>query len=292
MLTSECPACRSAATRVAGARDGHAIIGCDACGTEFFPRPIEAPTDYQDYYPYLGDFDAARRDWELAVRRRKHTFQLRMLAKLTHGRRLLDVGAGPGYFCRRATELGWTTSGVEVSQSALREGRDHHGVAYISLAAVAPGNVDAITCHHVLEHIDDPAAFLAVLRSKLAPGGVLVLQVPNNVPLSFWLRNAASRGRHLCSLYYPVHLTGFTSTGLRTLLARSGFDAVRVRDVSMWSRFYDPFFLRNYFRSPTLPGKLRGAFKATRHTVRSAVDVAGVALGRGDWLVGYFRVQP
>ena len=58
---------------------------------------------------------------------------------------------------------------------------------------LADGSVDVIICHHVLEHIEFPQTFLRALRTKLRVGGLLVVHVPNQEPLSFYLRNKLAR---------------------------------------------------------------------------------------------------
>jgi hypothetical protein len=64
--------------------------------------------DYKDYYPYLKDFDEARFEWELDIRRSKFLRQLHDIRQFVpEGSTLVDIGAGPGYFCRVATEQGW-----------------------------------------------------------------------------------------------------------------------------------------------------------------------------------------
>ena len=71
---------------------------------------------------------------------------------------------------------------------------------------------DTVLCTEVLEHIPDPAAFLARAGRCLRPGGRLVLTVP-----------FAARWHFL-----PYDYWRFTPSGLRQLLTEAGFDEVRV----------------------------------------------------------------
>ena len=216
-----CPSCRAQGQRHWGRRDGHDMWACTECGLVYFPRPIVQTYDYQDYYPYLRGFDEPRIKWELAVRRSKYVGQLKIIRRnAPQASTLLDVGAGPGYFTRVANECGFSARGVEPSLEARRAGRDHYGVSYVELDEVQDDSIDVLTCHHVLEHVEWPQDFLALLRRKLKKGGLLVLHVPNQQPMSFRLRQILSGGRgdtH-CSLYYPIHVNGFTS---RSLVATS-----------------------------------------------------------------------
>jgi 2-polyprenyl-6-hydroxyphenyl methylase/3-demethylubiquinone-9 3-methyltransferase len=46
------------------------------------------------------------------------------------------------------------------------------------------GQYDLITCMEVIEHVADPAAFIAALAKRLAPEGLLVLSTPNQTSRS------------------------------------------------------------------------------------------------------------
>ncbi len=43
---------------------------------------------------------------------------------------------------------------------------------------------DLVTSMEVIEHVSDTAAFLAALRDRLAPGGLMILSTPNRTPKS------------------------------------------------------------------------------------------------------------
>lgn len=106
---------------------------------------------------------------------------------------------------------------MEVSEVAVEHGRQHFQVEYTSLDKIAEASVDAITCHHVLEHLAQPQEFLEVIWRKRVPGGLFVVHVPHQQPLTFGLRDLL--GRNLgpdrdtwCSLYGNIHISGFTKS--------------------------------------------------------------------------------
>jgi SAM-dependent methyltransferase len=72
---------------------------------------------------------------------------------------------------------------------------------------------DTVLCTEVLEHIPDPAAFLARAGRCLRHGGRLVLTVP-----------FAARWH-----FIPYDYWRFTPSGLRQLLVGAGFDEVHVQ---------------------------------------------------------------
>ena len=274
-------------TLVWGRKDGRAIYRCPDTDAVFFDRDELGKNDYQDFYPYLKLFDTARFDWELRIRRRHYERQLELMRRFVSGTRLLDVGAGPGYLVRVALDQGWDAAGVEVAQEAVRCGQEQFGVRYVRLEEVADGSLDAITCHHVLEHLAEPMPFLELVHRKLRPGGLFVLHVPHQQPLTFVvrdrLRRLAQRGNAetFCSLYGDIHVTGFTGQSLRSVLERCSYRTQFIRTAGMWSMFYDPFFFRSYVKD-------RAWTAMTCKFARSVLDNAGNTIGLGDWVVGYF----
>ncbi len=293
----ECPACSERSSRLWGEESKQPILKCAACGSTFFERPIARPHEYDTYYPYLAEFDSARYRWELDQRRRHFRFQLSQIERANPpGRELVDFGAGPGYFCAIAQELGWKASAIETSAPAIEAGQREFGVQYTALDRLQDGSCATFTMFHVLEHLDAPSAFLRSIRRKLASGGVLVIHVPNRESLSSFLRHwikGLLRGssNRRGSLYYPEHITGFTPAGLITCANRAGFDLIRLRQRTLFSRFYDPWLLRNYFYSVDGQPKSNGVISLTRRILLGLCDQLGSMMGRGDWLIAHFRAR-
>ena len=269
-----------------GERDGRLIFRCPDTGALFIDRAALGEETYQQYYQYLADFDSRRFDWELRIRRKKIQRQLRLMEHLAPGKRIADVGAGPGYLCRIAALEGWSPVGIEISAEAVRHGEEQFGVRYTKLEEIPDESLDVISCQHVLEHVAKPVEFLQALRRKLASSGLLVLHVPHEQPLTFFLRERLSRllRRHrdtYCTLYGDIHVSGFSPESLARVVEGQGFKAQFIRTAGMWSRYYDPFFAREYVR--------RGQWLALmRKGIRSAVELLGNPVGKGDWIVGYF----
>lgn len=97
---------------------------------------------------------------------------------------VLDLGGGTGGDAVRLALLGHRVTVVDPSPDALaslhRRGVEaglHDGVQGIQgdatdlLEHVAPGSVDLVICHGVLEHVDDPGRALAAMATVLRDGG-------------------------------------------------------------------------------------------------------------------------
>jgi 2-polyprenyl-3-methyl-5-hydroxy-6-metoxy-1,4-benzoquinol methylase len=282
-----CPVCLSRDSCVWGVRTSHQIHECKSCGLAFFDRNEFEAHDYQTYYEYTDDWDDARVAWELAIRRRALSKQLQQIGTYVNGRTILDLGAGPGYLCRVATDLGWDAFGIETSDKARRIGTEFLGVRYTDVKDVKHESFDCITCYHVLEHISQPSDFISQLSSMLKPGGVIAVHVPHREPLSSLMRNRLNLLKRngverLCALYVPEHISGFTQNSLLRAFALKGFQPLMVRTCGMWSKYYDPFFLRNYLTE-------RKYVSILKHSARCVIDNLGVTVGLGDWVVGHFR---
>jgi SAM-dependent methyltransferase len=97
--------------------------------------------------------------------------------------RALDVGCGNGPTLRALAALapGWRLSGHDISDAnaARLAAIPSFERLYTGATADIDGPFDLITLFHSLEHLPSPVAGLAALRGKLAPGGLLLVEVPN-----------------------------------------------------------------------------------------------------------------
>jgi SAM-dependent methyltransferase len=157
----------------------------------------------------------------------------RLDRRVTSRGALLDVGCGDGLFALVAKEAGWRVDGIEFSPEGARRAAARLGrpVAVGDLAASAhlPGPFEVITLWHVLEHLPEPRPMLEAAHRRLAPGGLLVVAVPNldNLPMRAAYRLARRRPY---PLYEPgarePHLSHFNPKSLRAMLGRCGFGAI------------------------------------------------------------------
>lgn len=97
--------------------------------------------------------------------------------------RLLDIGCGNGPLLQAMGRLrpGWMLAGAEQSATVRDRILALPGVALFHagpLDELTPG-FDLVSMVHVLEHVADPANFLRQAARLLAPGGVLLIQVPS-----------------------------------------------------------------------------------------------------------------
>jgi 2-polyprenyl-3-methyl-5-hydroxy-6-metoxy-1,4-benzoquinol methylase len=134
--------------------------------------------------------------------------------------RLLDVGCGNGEYLLTMSRLGWEVQGIEPDAVAAALARQA-GLAVSNTpfesAPLLAESFAAITLHHVIEHLADPAETLQRLYRALRPGGVLVSISPN--PAGVLARWFGSCWRQLDT---PRHYTLMGPAALATLARRVG----------------------------------------------------------------------
>jgi SAM-dependent methyltransferase len=180
--------------------------------------------------------------------------------------RLLDVGCGNGAKLVEFANRGYEIWGTDVSGDALAAAlkkvpRGTFFKAELPELALPGGAFHYIRLDNVLEHLPQPLAMLQECRRLLAPGGQLLIYVPNgNSPSVRFL------GRYSISSWIPYHLTLFTPKSLKMLCAQAGFNDVHL---SGWvPTSWPPLSImqliwkrRTWLRSPLVPGWLAYCFR-------------------------------
>ena len=214
------------------------IVACENCGLmrlSPIPPPEELPRYYPSNYWYAPDGSVAaglEENYRRLVLRDHVRFVTRALAEAGDSGPLLDVGCGGGLFPRMIRERGFPAVGLDSSPEAAAVAWHTNGVPVLcgdlAQAPLARASFRAVTMFHVLEHLYDPRAYLEAARDLLAPGGRLIVQVPNAACWQFRLLGPRWNG-----VDAPRHLTDFRARDLETLLASAGFEVVRRKYFSL-----------------------------------------------------------
>ncbi|HMD57772.1 MAG TPA: class I SAM-dependent methyltransferase [Solirubrobacteraceae bacterium] len=160
-----------------------------------------------------------------------------LLASVSAGERVLDVGCGDGRFAAELLRHGADVVAVDVAEEALRRAHAREGELDLRLIegegrwALPDAAFDAVWAGEVIEHVADTAAWLSEVRRVLRPGGRLLLSTPAH-GLLVRLRLALS-ARAFEAHFNPLgeHLRFYTRASLRRLIEEFGFDQVNVRAV-------------------------------------------------------------
>ncbi len=246
-MANDCPLC-------AGAREKKELApwrtwrwwDCAECGIAFC-TPFKNPgagfyQDYADLYPVeaTGAPDAMSFEYREC---------LRSFSGSVDGKKLLDVGCGSGGFLNWARKRGFTVTGLDFDaarldlvKSKLRIFDVHQGSLLDFLASHVGQNYDVVTMFQVLEHLDQPGAWLESAKILLGPGGRLFLGTPNRDRTFDPFVDGMAQVDNP-----PNHLTRWRESSLKAFLEKCGFKIVEIRSLPVPLPLY-ALMLRNKLR--------------------------------------------
>jgi 2-polyprenyl-3-methyl-5-hydroxy-6-metoxy-1,4-benzoquinol methylase len=137
---------------------------------------------------------------------------------------LLAAQAVDGYNCGIAPRF--NVRGISIDPRERSETERNVGCPVMfpeEAAAQWVGWADVVTLMNVLEHVNDPLELLGQLRRILKPGGLLIIDVPNNSVVSL---RGTLRG-HWPVLDLGEHINHFVPGTLDRLLTETGFVPAR-----------------------------------------------------------------
>jgi len=189
---------------------------CQRCGFIQNNDPIDPELLYKDYnfcfsawkpQPHIQD-------------------EVDILHQHMPGCRCLEIGCNDGIFLLPLRKAGFRViMGVEPNPFAAAKAKEQG--FDVTCAMLTPevavgiykehGSVDLIIARQVLEHIPDLTKFFESVKILLAPGGKLLLELPD----------ADAMVQHAdCSMLWEEHPNHFTKSSIEHLLGKFGFTAI------------------------------------------------------------------
>lgn len=148
------------------------------------------------------------------------------------GGRVLDVGAGYGFFLAALEQAGYEAYGIEVSPLAVEQARQRSRAQVFEQGAEEPfpfpdDHFDAVTLLDVIEHLPHYSATLASCRRCLRPGGKVFVITLNAHSLARPLL-----GKRWAWYQDPTHVHMFTAGMLRQGLEEAGLQVEALKTES------------------------------------------------------------
>jgi SAM-dependent methyltransferase len=291
-----------------GVADREEVIGCDLCGDRrvqplFHPRGARKPWTYHVVrcptcgFLYRNPGIQPARLGELysgagygrfltGKYSKKRARRYRLVMDGFHpifadgaGRRLLDFGCGAGLFLELAHKRGFDCHGVDLSPHAIARAREKpsgektYVGSPLEVPEIAAGGFDVITLWSVMAHLAEPVEDLKMLRSLLAPDGMLLILTINANSLLLKAQGQEWGG------FTPNHLKFFSPATLTRALHLAGFPAVAVRPM-----YTDPIEAGSLRLRPRHERRLRRAIdRGNRGNMQRALAFASAdrsVLGR------------
>lgn len=234
-MTESCVACEGRLTDLESINgyvegESYKIVSCETCGTREALPHVAGTTVYDWIYAHRSVAPGYARYAQFADEVLATPDPLTYLSHeeemyygvaksvrqyVPKGGKILDVGCGLGYLTYSLNKDGYHATGIDISKEAVDNARKTYGDFFLcGDFFMIEGAYDAICMLELIEHVEDPSAFIAKAKTLLKEGGVLIMTTPNRS----WFPEHDLWNTDLP----PVHLTWFTEEGIRKLLVGNG----------------------------------------------------------------------
>ena len=235
--------------------DTQIILQLHASGARIMEIPI--PTYYGDEICHVDGLKYGRQVMVETFRYRlhkmglgsgkyipqNHAYEIKSSADSSHGVllrqlskkspcRVLDVGCSDGALGERIRAQGHVVVGIDLERHDLVEDRLNKFIQADLDQGVPknlPGLFDVVLCADVVEHVRQPDVLLSELRAVVAPGGSVLVSIPNfghwypRVRTMFGLFDYDRRG-----ILDRTHVRFFTHRSFKRLAQNAGYSVQRV----------------------------------------------------------------
>ncbi|MFI5129173.1 MAG: class I SAM-dependent methyltransferase [Chitinophagales bacterium] len=278
---SQCPVCGSTDIKnVLTAKDNTVsgktfqIMECGSCTLRFTQDVPDAETisSYYKAEDYISHTDTSKglinRIYKI-VRKRTLVRKRKLIERFTGLRtgKALDVGSGTGSFVNELKQNGWNITGLEPDNDARKVAKQLYTIDLLDSAELyklSPGNFDAISLWHVLEHVHDLAAYVQQLRILLKDNGKLFVAIPN-----YTSTDSRIYKEYWAAYDVPRHLYHFSPASMKELMEKNSLRIIQYKP--MW---YDSFYiclLSSKYKNAVLP------------------DLPSGAQGKANWIAAFWN---
>ncbi len=250
------------------------IMECGSCTLRFTQDVPDAETisSYYKAEDYISHTDTSKglinRIYKI-VRKRTLVRKRKLIERFTGLRtgKALDVGSGTGSFVNELKQNGWNITGLEPDNDARKVAKQLYTIDLLDSAELyklSPGNFDAISLWHVLEHVHDLAAYVQQLRILLKDNGKLFVAIPN-----YTSTDSRIYKEYWAAYDVPRHLYHFSPASMKELMEKNSLRIIQYKP--MW---YDSFYiclLSSKYKNAVLP------------------DLPSGAQGKANWIAAFWN---
>ena len=214
-------------------RDIFTYYKCSSCDLVFI-NPM--PDDMELFYK--GGYDPIPENLlQLRGVAKKQIYRMEPIWRYKSCGRLLEIGPWIGIFCCNAKDAGFDVTAIEMNSQCVEFLNQVVGVRAIQSSdpaatmATLSEKFDVISLWHSLEHLPKPWIVLERAAELLAPGGILLIAVPNIESYDFSVLKAG--WLHLDA---PRHLFFYTARSLEKLCSAIGLETLELKTDDTLSR--------------------------------------------------------
>ena len=184
------------------------LYECATCGLEYFSPYNQGDASFYELLSRHAYYQDRRWEFDRAEK------------LLEPGGSVIDIGCGDGGFLKQVESIAGRAVGVDQNPEGMRQlraaGIEGHCLDLAALAQSPVGQFDLVCGFQVVEHLSDLEPFVQAVQATVAPGGRLMVSVPNAERL---------RINPLDPLDCPPHhVSHWRPAQLRELALRAGFE--------------------------------------------------------------------
>jgi len=198
------------------------LVKCDDCNF-VFSKKTPSKEELIDYYSN----NYSRTSYLSPITIKRYNEILDRFEPYRKTGKLLDVGAGYGFFMEIAKQRGWDAHGTELTDEAVNYCRSKGLKMFqgdFQDLGIEKDTYDIIVSIEVIEHLNTPIEFVKTAHDVLRDGGLFYLTTPNfNSILRYRLKEQYN------VIEYPNHLCYYTNKTLRKLYTEHGFTPLQLK---------------------------------------------------------------
>ena len=236
IIIKNCPVCGSEKKQVISRLTDRTYKRCKKCGVIYMDRINEPPIEYEKEYffesykkqygkTYLEDFENIKQNGKNRLKIIKFLRGSVAPCEGISEPTLLDIGCAYGPFLAAAKEEGFSPTGIDPAQDAVKYVNEKLGIPAIhSMFPVSlSDSFDVITLWYVIEHFKDCVSVLSEIKKLLKPNGILAFSTP-----SFSGISGRASLENFLSASPADHFTIWSPKMVKKALALCGFKVKKI----------------------------------------------------------------
>lgn len=203
---------------------------CGECGTIWHEPVIEDLGAYYESPEYRAVMDEGSDEETFYLNHDRETLEKFKYTgtDIFRHKVVADIGCGAGAFLDFLKGVASEVIAIEPSgpyREIMRK-KGFSTYAYARDAIKSGGYCDVVTSFDVIEHVEDPAAFVKDAYDLLGDGGTAIIGTPTDAPI---MRSLLGKEYEKQLLFSTQHLWIFSGDSLRSMAEKAGFKEVEVR---------------------------------------------------------------
>jgi len=226
MENVKCIFCNSESNEILIRENGYVGRKCPTCNLIYTcPRP--APSDIIDLYGHDNANISAKSHIKNSFTKTLYAkHNLKIISNYINRGKILEIGAGAGYFLNEAREQGFDVYGIEFNETQANFIKEELNIpceqSPLDDNTFDNEKFDLIYHCDVISHFYDPIAEFEKAKLKLKKNGFVVFETGNlgDVDYEYF--------KYYTKFQYPDHLFFFSDENIKTLLEQTGFELIRI----------------------------------------------------------------